>query len=202
MADDPNALYEYGQAGVPSPFTSNLMNIGYVPTPFASQDQIFQNQYKFMQTMKNILDAQIGYGQSDWGNNTAMLPYNLRGLFASAANAFTDPMYGITGASNFFNQGYKQGALPQNRQPAYETWWNAAHGYPNVAAPNPVSSSNSGGGGARNQQVGSYTVPLVGGGEMRVNATSEAAARENAKQGGNQADPNKPVTTNRAAQGY
>src|SRR5215471_3915155 len=130
--EDPNSLYEYGQAGITPSYTSNLQNLGYVPTPFATQDQIFNNQLGFQHVLKNILDAQIGaFGDYGVGTNTAMLPYNLRGLFGQASNVLMDPTYGIIGAPGFFGGGYKMGDLPANRSAAYENWWNAAHGYPN-----------------------------------------------------------------------
>lgn len=207
MADsgtDPNALYEYGQTGIPSSFTQNLQGLGYVATPFAPQEDIFKNQVAFQHVLKSILDAQIGgFSPYGVGTNTAMLPYNLRNLFAGASTVMTDPTYGIIGAPGFFGGGYKMGDLPANRSSAYENWWQAAHGYPNVPAPQPLSSGGGGGGGANaNQHVGSYTVPLAGGGSMTVNATSAAAAQQNANQGGNHPDTSQPVKTNRAASGY
>jgi hypothetical protein len=208
MADsgtDPNALYEYGQTGIPTSFTQNEIGLGYVPTPFAPQEDVFKNQIAFQHVLKSILDAQIGaYGDYGVGTNTAMLPFNLRNLFAGASTVLTDPTYGIIGAPGFFGGGYKMGDLPANRSSAYENWWQAAHGYPNVPAPKPLSSGggSSGGGGASSQKVGSYTVPLQGGGSMTVNATSAAAAQQNANQGGNKPDTSQPVQTNRAAQGY
>lgn len=203
---DPNALYEYTAAGIPTAYTQNLLNLGYVPTPFAPREDVYKNQLGFQHVLKSILDAQIsGFSPYGVGNNPAMLPFNLSNMFASASNIFNDPMYGITGAPGFFGGGYKQGDLPNNRSPAYEQWWQSTHGYPNVPAPsaiNTVQGSGGGGGPASNQKVGSYTVPLQGGGSMTVNATSAAAAQVNANQGGNKPDTSQPVTTNRPAQGY
>lgn len=189
---DPNALYEYGQSGTPTEWTQNLMNLGYVPTPFAPQEDVFKNQIAFQHVLKSILDAQIGaFAPYGVGNNTAMLPFNLRNVFSGASNIFQDPTYGIIGAPGFFGGGYKMGDLPANRSPAYENWWQASHGYPNVPAPQPlaatntVQSSGGGGGGSKPPSTQQYTVGLQGGGSMTVNASSPQAAIENAKQGGN-----------------
>lgn len=184
MADDPNSLYEYSQAGVPQGYTSNLQSLGYVPQPFATQEQVFQNQGSFQQLLKRILDSQLqGYDQYGVNpENLAALPWNMRGMYNQAALAFKDPMYGLIGNNAFFGGGYKLGGLPNNRSHAYETWYNAAHNYPNIPAPNPVtsgSSSNSGGGGNSGGGTRQYTVAIPGGGSYTVNASSEAAAREN-----------------------
>lgn len=206
MADDPNSLYEYSQTGIPTGYTSNLNSLGYVSQPFATPDQVFQNQGKFQQLLKQILDSQLqGYDQYGVGpSNLAALPYNMRGMYDQAALAFKDPMYGIIGDNAFFGGGYKLGGLPNQRSHAYETWYNAAHGYPNIAAPNPVtkqgSSGNSGGGGGGGGGTQLYNVPIMGPngsgqGTIQVVAHDLASAIVNAHQGGNT-----PITAQPQAQ--
>jgi len=195
VADSANALYEYSQAGIPAGYTQNLESLGYVAQPFATQEQVFQNQYGFQQILKRILDAQLN-GYDQYGvqpSNLAGLPFNMRGMYNQAALAFKDPMYGITGANAFLGGGYKLGDLPSNRQPAYETWWQAKNSYPNVPAPQPISSSGAapgGGGGGGGGGTKQYTVSLPGGGSMTVNASSAEAAKENvrAQNGGQTGD--------------
>lgn len=197
MADDPNSLYEYSQTNIPTGYTSNLQNLGYVSQPFATPDQVFQNQGSFQHLLKRILDSQLqGYDQYGVGpSNLAALPYNMRGMYDQAALAFKDPMYGIIGSNAMFGGGYKLGDLPQNRTHAYETWYNAAHNYPNIPAPNPITGAGSGGSNSGNRsssQGGTqlYNVPIMGPngsgqGTIQVVAHDLASAIENAHQGGN-----------------
>lgn len=198
MADDANSLYEYSQAGIPAGFTSNLQSLGYTPQPFASQEQVFQNQGSFQQILKRILDAQLqGYDQYGVGpSNLSSLPFNMRGMYNQAALAFKDPMYGAIGNNAFFGGGYKLGDLPNNRSPAYETWWNAKNNYPNVPAPRPISAggggggNQGGGGGGGGASPSLYTVNIIGPdgspGTIEVVASGPGAAEENARQGNNQ----------------
>ncbi len=191
MPNSPASIYELSQAGIPAAYTENLENLGYVSQPFASQEQVFQNQGRFQQLLKRILDTQMGLGQggqNSFGGNTAMLPYSLRNMFSAAGGVLTDPMYGAQGASDFFGGGYKAGALPNNPSWAYDAWKNATTNYPNVPAPNPIAAPAQqnvmGGGGGGGGGTRQFTVALPGGGSMTVNANSAEAAKENAGQQG------------------
>lgn len=131
---DPYANFAYGQTGINPSFTQNLQNVGFVGSPFGSPQQVFDQQAQFQHVLKNVLDNQLAAFQN--GNNTAALPFNMRGLFNASANVLTDPMYGIIGAPGMFSNGYAMGNLPNNGSLAGAGYWNAAHGYPGIPAPN------------------------------------------------------------------
>ncbi len=189
---DPYANFAYSMTGINPAFTQNLENVGFVGTPFSSPQQTFDQQAQYMHVLKNVLDTQLAAFNN--GNNTAAMPFNMRSLFNASANVLEDPMYGIIGAPGMFNNGYAMGNLPNNGSLAGAGYWNAAHGYPGIPAPNyafgsfsnsPGGGSGSSGGSGNNSLVQSYNVPLQGGGSMTVNANDPGSAFENAKQGGN-----------------
>lgn len=128
-----------------------------------------------------------------YGGNPGMLPYSMRNFFGSAGSIFRDPLYSVNGAGAFLDQspnGYQFGDLPNNPQASYTNWYNAAHNYPNIPAPNPVIQSNGGGantaqssggggGGGGGGGTSQFTVALPGGGSMTVNAHDQASAIAN-----------------------
>jgi hypothetical protein len=189
----PGSAYALNIAGIPESYTQGLENTGYVQTPFATQEQEFQHQAQYQRLLKQVLDLQMGGPNGPYGGNPGMLPYSMRNFFGSASSVFRDPLYSVNGAGAFLDQspnGYQFGDLPNNPQASYTNWYNAAHNYPNIPAPNPVIQSNggggsSGGGGGSKQGTQQYTVGLAGGGSITVNAHDPASAITNASQGGN-----------------
>ena len=226
---DPNvASYIFGTTGIPTAYTQGLQGLGFLGVPFGSVQQNFQAEQQFQRLLKDIMDRQMhAFGPSQDTADINALPYNMRSLMNAAAPLLTDPLYGIEGAQGMLSNGYAYGSLPNNPTRAWDIWQSQQRnpyspqnsGYPNYAAPlwgafaGPSSQSpegtnvgggggqqSGGGGGGVQHHVGSYTVPLAGGGQMTVNANSVAAAQENAKQRGNQPDMSKAVITNRAAE--
>jgi hypothetical protein len=219
------ASYIFGQTGIPTAYTNGLQDLGFLGEPFGGVQANFQAEQQFQRMIKNIMDTQMksfNFASPDIN----ALPYNMRSLFNAAAPLLTDPLYGIEGANGMLSHGYAYGDLPNNPTRAWDVWQSQQHtpyspvqsGYPSFAPPNisafaaPSSQSpagttaNAGGGGggggggqSSRGQIGSYTVPLQGGGSMTVNANSPQAAQINANQGGNKADTSQPVTTNRAS---
>lgn len=194
----PGSAYALNIAGIPESFTQGLESTGYVQTPFATQEQEFQHQAQFQRLLKQVLDLQMGGQNGPYGGNPGMLPYSMRNFFGSAGSVFRDPLYSVNGAGAFLDQspnGYQFGDLPNNPQASYTNWYNAAHNYPNIPAPNPVIQSNGGGantaqsggggGGSKPPSTQQFTVGLQGGGSMTVNAKDAASAIQNASQGGN-----------------
>ena len=156
---DPYANFAYSTTGINPDFTQNLEDVGFVGAPFSSPQQTFDQQAQFMHVLKNVLDTQINSfganGMYGGNTNTAALPFNMRGLFNASANVLEDPMYGIIGAPGLFAQGYKQGDLPNNGSLAGAGYWNAAHGYPGVPAPNYNFGNTPGGAGTGSYSGGS-----------------------------------------------
>ena len=210
---DPNlAQYVFNQTGIPTAYTGQLQNLGFLGVPYGSVTAEFQAQQQFQRMLKSIMDRQM----QSFHMNTAdinALPYNMRSLMNAAAPAITDPLYGIEGAQGMLSNGYTYGDLPNNPTRAWDIWQSqqqnpyspAATGYPNFAPPAlssfaaPGSFSLGGGGSSpqdypnaasrnnpHNALVGHYTVPLAGGGSMTVNASSPEEAANNVRaQGGN-----------------
>lgn len=210
---DPMAAYSYASAGIPQNYTSAMEGLGYLGNPYGSVLSQFQDMSRYQSLLKNMLDTQLGSFNN--GNNINALPLNMRSIFTAAAPILTDPVYGNMGAQGMLSNGWQMGALPNNLSMAGTSWNEQAQGYPHYPAPSATMSggmnggmsgqsasggSSGGSGGGGGTLVGSYSVPLQGGGSMTVNASDPAAAQENAKQGGNMPDYSQAPTTNRAPQ--
>jgi hypothetical protein len=119
MATSIGAGYAQDITGIPAEYTNLLESLGYMNTPFQTQNQVFSSQENFQRILKGILDRQLSaYGNNAPGGNLAYLPLNMRNMFSAAAPVFNDPRYGIS--PGFFGGGYQQGQLPSNHPAAYE----------------------------------------------------------------------------------
>lgn len=180
---DPYANFAYSMTGIPPDFTQDLMNVGFVGAPFSSPQQTFDQQAQYMHILKNVLDTQINSfaanGMVGGNTNTAALPFNMRGLFNASANVLEDPMYGIIGAPGMFANGYKTGDLPNNGSLAGAGYWNAAHGYPGVPAPNYNFGNTPGGAGQ-----GSLTGASAGSGNNLPNGATDSGSHQALNAGG------------------
>src|SRR6516164_4384199 len=140
---DPNlAQYVFNQTGIPTAYTSQLQNLGFLGVPYGSVTAEFQAQQQFQRMLKSIMDRQMQSFHMNIPDINA-LPYNMRSLMNAAAPAITDPLYGIEGAQGMLSNGYTYGDLPNNPTRAWDIWQSqqqnpyspAATGYPNFAPP-------------------------------------------------------------------
>lgn len=162
--------------GIPADYIDALEQMGFPIIPFhaGTINQGFQDVESAQRALKGSLDTLLQSFGSDIGTNVGMLPANVRNYFAGAEPVFKDPRFGI-GGGMFSGGSFKFGDLPLQ----HSTFFNQLIQAQN--APKFVPPPNVGGGGGGNALTGSFKVPLAGGGDITVNANSEAAALQNAQ---------------------
>lgn len=100
---------------------------GYIQNPFPAAGTEGQDAMRYMATMKNIMDAQLGgpggrYAQMSPNNPIAAMPFGMRQWFAGAAPLFQSVqgrMLMPQGQADMFGGGYQFGGLDTSQASAF-----------------------------------------------------------------------------------
>jgi len=211
---DPLAAYVYGQTGIPGAYTTGLEGLGFLGAPFGGVDQNYAAQVQFQRLLKNVLDSQIssfpGVGnnvnalpfnmRSIFGQAAPLLTdpwYGVMGAPGMLSNGYVQGNLPNNPSAAYRVWKEQASGYPNYPAPnALQAMTGQTSAFGGTPTPQSVGTSQSTQTGnpnypttaslsnPSNQLVGHYTVPLVGGGSITVNASSPQAAIENVKSTG------------------
>lgn len=123
-----NAVGPTGQftQGVDPDWTNLANAYGFIQNPFPAMGTEGQDQMRFLATLKNIMDAQLGGPngaamQMSPGNPTAAMPFGMRQWFAGASplfNSVQGRMLMPSTQDTMFQNGYQFGGLDTSQSNA------------------------------------------------------------------------------------
>lgn len=130
-------------SGVDPDWTTLAMQMGYIPNPFPAMGTEGQDEMRFLGTLKNIMDQQMGGPggramQMSPQNPTAALPYNLRQYMGALAPLYTS-MQGrmlMPGSqASMFDTGYQFGPVAGDQSALQQLLQSARSGAPPIGTP-------------------------------------------------------------------
>jgi len=178
--------------GIDPNWTELANAYGFIQNPFPAAGTEGQDQMRFMATLKNIMDAQLGgaggqYSQMSPNNPIAAMPFGMRQWFAGASPLFQSiqgRMLMPGGQENMFQNGYQFGGLnTANASDFMQMLASARNGGPvgpntPTGAATSATSSSSGGEG----QTAAAAEDVSGGNTPAENAPSGAANEANSSE--------------------
>jgi hypothetical protein len=170
-------------SGVDPDWTALAGMYGFRPNPFPATGTQGQEEIRFAQALKSIMDQQLGGSEAMWNqispdNPFAAMPNYMSNYFAGAAPLFNSPAAMAvmpTGTGGMFSGGYQKGPLPSSQSPLIQMFLAGLRG---------------------NQTPGSEGPPAIAGGTYNTgNPTSPVGANPVTQQisGGNTAAQTPPA---------
>jgi hypothetical protein len=112
--------------GIDPDWTALANAYGFIQNPFPAAGTEGQDQMRYLATLKNIMDAQLGgaqgrYAQMSPGNPMASMPFGMRQWFAGASplfNSIQGRMLMPSNQADMFSGGYQFGGLDTSQSSA------------------------------------------------------------------------------------